>query len=385
MVGREARALVAFYFFYFCALGAFMPYWGPWLKSAGQGALAIGILTAAVQFSKVLGPNLWGWLAQGLGSAHIVPLAALLTAAGFLALELVHGNFWGLLLITLTFSFFWAATLPLVDAATLDWAERNGRAYGRIRLWGSLGFIALALGMGGLVQIWGLGVFLPGIAAFLAAAWWFSRRLPYPPRAPSQERVSLGPQLRDWRLWAFLAAGALEQASHGVYYAFFSIDAQAHGLNAGWVGLLWSWAVICEVVFFWYGERILRRFGLRRVLIHAFVLTGTRWLVIAAWPGLIPIFLIQSLHAFSYAAFHLAAVHWIFARFPMRLRSRGMALYASLVYGLGGGLGALAAGWAWGHWGSVGAFAAAGILAWLGLVGLLPALRPLKSGVAAII
>jgi len=385
MVGREARALVAFYFFYFCALGAFMPYWGPWLASVGQGALAIGILTAAVQFSKVLGPNLWGWLAQGFGSARIVPLAALLTAAGFLALELARGSFWGLLLITLAFSFFWAATLPLVDAATLDWAERHGRAYGRIRLWGSLGFIALALGMGLLVQGFGLDVFLPAIALFLVAAWWFSRSLPYPPRSPWRERASLGPQLRDWRLWAFLAAGALEQASHGVYYAFFSIDAQTHGLGAAWVGLLWAWAVLCEVLFFWFGERILARFGLRLVLLAAFFCTGARWFAIAAWPGLLAIFFVQSLHALSYGAFHLAAVHWIFARFPARLRSRGMALYASLVYGLGGGLGALAAGWAWNHWGSAGSFAAAGLLAWLGLLGLLAALRPLKSGVPAII
>jgi hypothetical protein len=85
--------------------------------------------------------------------------------------------------------------------------------------------------------------------------------------------------------------------------------------------------------------------------------------------------LVQSLHAASYAAFHLAAVHWVSERFPGALRARGMALYASMVYGLGGGMGALAAGWSWAHWGGQLTFAAAGLVALLASVFLIKGLR----------
>ncbi|MBU2823505.1 MFS transporter, partial [Acidithiobacillus ferrooxidans] len=343
---REGGWLAAFYFLYFCALGAFMPYWGPWLHAQGQSPLAIGILTAAVQFSKVLAPNLWGWLAHFWGSRRIVPWAALITAAGFLALGLAHGNFSALLLITLTFSFFWAATLPLVDATTMDWAQRCGAAYGRIRLWGSLGFIALSLGMGGLLAHWGMTAFLPGIAIFLVAAWGASRYLPYGTLPDANApRPRLSGTLRQVSLWFFLLAGLLEQASHGAYYAFYSIYAEQHGLGSAAIGMLWGFAVLCEVAFFWWGDRLIRRLGVSLVFTGAFVLTALRWGVIAWWPGLVWIILVQSLHAASYAAFHLAAVHWVSGRFPGALRARGMALYASVVYGLGGGLGALGAGW----------------------------------------
>ncbi|MBU2807178.1 MFS transporter [Acidithiobacillus ferrooxidans F221] len=374
---REGGWLAAFYFLYFCALGAFMPYWGPWLHAQGQGPLAIGILTAAVQFSKVLAPNLWGWLAHFWGSRRIVPWAALITAAGFLALGLAHGNFSALLLITLTFSFFWAATLPLVDATTMDWAQRCGAAYGRIRLWGSLGFIALSLGMGGLLAHWGMTAFLPGIAIFLVAAWGASRYLPYGTLPDTNApRPRLSGTLRQVSLWFFLLAGLLEQASHGAYYAFYSIYAEQHGLDSAAIGMLWGFAVLCEVAFFWWGDRLIRRLGVSLVFSGAFVLTALRWGVIAWWPGLVWIILVQSLHAASYAAFHLAAVHWVSGRFPGALRARGMALYASVVYGLGGGLGALGAGWTWAHWGGQNTFAAASALALFGGVFLIQALRP---------
>ncbi|MCE5360911.1 MAG: MFS transporter, partial [Acidithiobacillus sp.] len=79
----EGEALVAYYFLYFCALGAFMPYWGPWLQARGQDALAIGILTAAVQFSKVLAPNVWGWLLHYLPARRLIPAAGVSTLLSF--------------------------------------------------------------------------------------------------------------------------------------------------------------------------------------------------------------------------------------------------------------------------------------------------------------
>lgn len=376
---HEGQALVAFYFFYFCALGAFMPYWGPWLRSVGQDALAIGLLTAAVQFSKVLAPNVWGWLLHHTSMRWLIRGGGLAAALSFLLLFWAEGYFWALLLITLLFSFFWAATLPLVDNISMAWAERQGRRYGRIRLWGSIGFIVLSLGMGILVSLWGLRSFLPGIAVFLFLTWWVSRFLPFasdPQSTTEQKLPAFLPELRDFRLWFFLAAGILEQASHGVYYAFYSIYVEAHGHNSSTVGLLWALAVVAEVLFFWFGDRILHRWGTMTVFVSAFLLTALRWVVIALWPGFVWIVLVQTLHAASYAAFHLAAIHWVFARFPQALRARGMALYASLVYGLGGGIGALAAGWAWSQIGGSATFLAAGILAALATLLLLGMFRP---------
>lgn len=374
---RQGRWLALYYALYFSALGAFMPYWGPYLQQQGQTALEIGILTATIQATKVLAPNIWGLMAQRWGLGRIVPGAALATALGFLALLWAH-DFFSIFLITIGFSFFWAATLPLVDITTLEWAERRGAAYGRIRLWGSIGFILLALGMGWLIARWGMAVFLPVVVVFLLAAWWSSRYLPFaaagaPPAAP---RPALRRELRRGDLLFFLAACALEQASHGPYYAFYSIYVGDHGLGSAAVGLLWGFAVLCEVLFFALGERIIRRVGLHLVLYASFLLTALRWTVIGLWPDLSWIIAVQTLHAASYGAFHLAAVHWVYQRFPALLRARGQALYASAAYGLGGALGALGSGWAWQELGGPGTFYAAAALSLLGTLLLVAALRP---------
>lgn len=374
---RQGRWLALYYALYFSALGAFMPYWGPYLQQQGQTALEIGVLTATIQATKVLAPNIWGLMAVRWGLGRVVPGAALATALGFLALIWAH-DFFTIFLITIGFSFFWAATLPLVDITTLEWAERNGAAYGRIRLWGSIGFILLALGMGWLIARYGMPVFLPVIVVFLLAAWWSSRYLPF--AAGGAAIVAQRPALRHelWRrdLLFFLAACVLEQASHGPYYAFYSIYIGDHGLGSTAVGLLWGFAVLCEVLFFAMGERIIQRLGLNRVLYASFLLTALRWAVIGLWPDLSWIIAVQTLHAASYGAFHLAAVHWVYQRFPALLRARGQALYASLAYGLGGALGALGGGWAWQRMGGPGTFYAAAALSLLGTVLLVAALRP---------
>ncbi|MEL5849511.1 MAG: MFS transporter [Candidatus Igneacidithiobacillus chanchocoensis] len=379
----EGEALVAYYFVYFCALGAFMPYWGPWLKAQGQDALAIGILTAAVQFSKVFAPNVWGWLLHSLPARRLIPAAGVATLLSFSLLFFAGDHFALLLLVTVLFAFFWAAALPLVDTFSMAWAERHGRRYGRIRLWGSIGFIALSLGMGALVAQWGLQSFLPTITVFLLVVVVASRYLPLQDHHPQQAGQGQGaflPALRDSRLWFFLAAGILEQSSHGVYNAFYSIYVEQHGHGSFSVGVLWALAVCTEVLFFWFGERILARWGIALCFSLAFVLTALRWIVIAWWPGFVWIVLVQTLHAASYAAFHLAAIHWVFTRFSPALRARGIALYASLVYGLGGGLGSLGAGWAWSHWGGSGAFLAAGIVsAGAGFL-LFGMFRPTRAG-----
>ena len=373
---RQGRWLALYYALYFSALGAFMPYWGPYLQQQGLTALEIGILTATIQATKVLAPNIWGLMAVRWGLGRIVPGAALATALGFLALLWAH-DFFSIFLITIAFSFFWAATLPLVDITTMEWAERSGAAYGRIRLWGSIGFILLALGMGWLIARGGMAVFLPVIVVFLLAAWWSSRYLPFAAggTATAVPPAALRNELRGDLLF-FFAACILEQASHGPYYAFYSIYVGDHGQSSMAVGLLWGFAVLCEVLFFAVGEGVIRRLGLKTVLYASFLLTALRWGVIGLWPDLPWIVAVQSLHAASYGAFHLAAVHWVYQRFPTSLRARGLALYASAAYGLGGAMGALAGGWAWQKLGGPETFYAAAALSLLGTVLLLAALRP---------
>ena len=60
--------LSAFYFLYFGLLGTLVPYWSLYLKDLGFSATTIGLLMAVPHLTKVVAPNLWGWLADRSGA-----------------------------------------------------------------------------------------------------------------------------------------------------------------------------------------------------------------------------------------------------------------------------------------------------------------------------
>ncbi len=144
--------LSAFYFFYFAYLGAFAPFFALYLNHIGMSAVEIGMLMALPQLTRILAPHLWGWLADHSGKRMQVVrwsgLAGTLVFMGVFAGE----SFALLCVVLFVMMFFWSAALPLVEATTLSHLGDETARYGRIRVWGSLGFIAAVVAVGYLLD-----------------------------------------------------------------------------------------------------------------------------------------------------------------------------------------------------------------------------------------
>ena len=144
--------LSGFYLAYFGFVGAFTPFWSLYLKSLAFSAFQIAILMSLFQVARIFSPSLWGWLADHLG--HRVRIIQWLAGLSLLAYA---GVFFGtsfawLFAVMLALSFFWSASLPLIEAVTLGHLGDRFDRYGRIRLWGSIGFIAAVIGLGYLLD-----------------------------------------------------------------------------------------------------------------------------------------------------------------------------------------------------------------------------------------
>ena len=140
--------LSGFYFFYFAFVGAMAPYWGLYLRSLEFSALQIGVLMSLLQVMRIFAPNIWGHIADHTGRrAGIVRAAAMVCLVTYLGVFLGTGFWWLFLVMSLT-SFFWSAPLPLVEAITLTHLKERSDLYGKIRLWGSIGFILVVVGLG---------------------------------------------------------------------------------------------------------------------------------------------------------------------------------------------------------------------------------------------
>jgi len=362
--------LSGFYFFYFAALGALVPFWGLYLQDQGFSAVAIGQLMAILMGTKVVAPNVWGWIGDRIDSRMpIVRLASLLSAVIFTGIFFTEG-FWWFALVMALFSFFWNASLPQMEVVTFNHLGTRMRRYATIRLWGSVGFIAAVLALGAVVGETGTGVVPQVVMVIYVGIWLSSLAVPDRKRPHSdQPSVSVLGLITRPEIAAYLAACFLMQASHGAYYAFYSIHLTEAGYSSTAVGALWAWGVTAEVLLFLRMHWLLERFGARLVLLASLSLAALRWLLIGSFVDILWVqILAQALHAATFGAFHASAIHLVHHYFTGRTQGRGQALYNSLSFGAGGAVGSLTAGVLWTSAGpaiTYGLSAAAAALAWL--------------------
>ncbi len=341
--------LSGFYLFYFAALGALVPYWNLYLKSLDFSVTEIGQLTAILMATKIVAPNVWGWIADHTGRRIAIVRVACLLAAVTFAGVFAGTGYWWLALVMSVFSFFWNASLPQFEATTMNHLGSETRRYSRIRLWGSVGFILTVAGLGALLDHYGAGM-LPGILLALFFAIWLSS-LAVPESAAGHlklEQESLRQVIRRPMVVSFFGVCFLMQASHGPYYTFFTIYLENFGYSRTLIGQLWALGVIAEIGIFLLMPRLLPRFGARQLLLIAAGLTSLRWLVIAVFPGHVSLIgLAQTLHAVSFGLYHAVSIYLVHLLFIGSHQGRGQALYSSLSFGAGGAAGSLASGYLW--------------------------------------
>ena len=369
--------LSGFYLVYFASLGALMPYWGIYLQAQGFGPRQIGELMAVIMLTKVVAPNLWGWLADRSGRRMgIVRLASLLSWLAFAGV-LVSSGYWWLMAVMAAFSFFWNASLPQFEATTMNYLGERHHRYSLIRLWGSLGFIVAVAATGELLDRYPTDLLPPLLLLLFATIWLVSLTVPEaPPHHINHAALPLRRLLRRPPVIALLGVSFLLQFSHGPYYAFFSIYLEQHGYPLGSIGQLWAVGVVAEVLLFLLVGRLLRRYGARLLWSVALLLTALRWSLTALYPEYQWLMIaVQCLHAASFGVSHAVAIHLVHRFFTGPHQGRGQAIYSSVSFGAGGALGSFTAGWLWAIPGgdsltyAVAAVAAlvAAVWAWLGL------------------
>ena len=370
--------LSSFYFFYFATIGTLIPYWGLYLQSQGYSVQQIAIVFALIMATKIVSPNLWGWIADQTGQRmRIIRIASFLSMIVFLGVFVSLDYHW-VIFIMLLFSFFWNANLPQFEAVTLMHLDKDTRRYSSIRLWGSCGFVLLVMVLGVVFDRYGLEAFPIIFSALLLCIWICS----YLVADKSSQLKDISPVdfmaiLRRPQVLLFLFVCLLLQMSHGPYYAFYSIYLEQHDYSRVLIGELWALGVIAEILIFLLMYQIMQKWGVRLLLIVSLLLTGIRWLMIGYFVDSLPLLIVaQCFHAASFGVFHAVAIHLIHHYFPDSAQGRGQALYSSLSFGLGGAIGAIYSGYTWESLGAEATFEVAALIAFIAMVLMIVFFRP---------
>jgi PPP family 3-phenylpropionic acid transporter len=370
MAALPYRRLAGFYFFYFAYLGAFAPFFSLYLDGVGMSAVEIGVLMSLPGLSRIVAPQLWGWLAdRGTSRLRVARLAGIAGTIAWLGV-FAGTHFAWLFAVLLAMTFFWSAALPLVEATTLSHlGEETGR-YGRVRVWGSLGFVAAVVGVGYALDYWSTKAVLWIVLGLMGGMLGFCWAVPDARVAPhASDDLHIGHILKRPEVIALISACALMSAAHGPYYTFYTIHLVDHGYSKSLSGWLWALGVICEIGIFFWMSHLYRAFSARQILIASFALAAARFLIIG-WvaDSIAALLLAQTLHAASFGSFHAAAIGVVHRFFPGRHQARGQAIYGSLAYGVGGAIGSLASGYAWESLGAALTFSAASACALAGML-----------------
>lgn len=346
--------LSSYYLFYYAALGAFTPYWSLFLTSRGMSVTAISVMMGLWYATRIVAPSTWTSIAAA--SPHPIRwlrIGSVLTLLTFCAFLLPLPQPW-MYPAMIVFCFFYNAVMPQFESITLTHLGNDSHRYGLIRVWGSLGFIAVVMGFGWLIEgsdgssradllPW---LMLPLFVLLVASS--FANRYARNFHKADGDASGFWQIVRKPAVLAFFLAAFMEQLSFGPYYTFFSVYMDQFGYATSTLGLLWTVGVVVEVGVFFTIGRFFRRYDASWMLLIALISSAIRWTVTALFPQHLAVMLVvQTAHALGFAAFFAAAMQMLATYFPGRLNGHGQGLLYGFSSGVGGVLGALIAGQLW--------------------------------------
>jgi MFS transporter, PPP family, 3-phenylpropionic acid transporter len=336
---------------YFAHIGFFNPYLPLWLKDMGYGIFAISVFTSIQAATRLFAPYGWGWLSDHTGErVKLLRYGATVALICSLGLWFDLGYLWlgAVLLVMFTHT---SAMMPMSEAAMAHLVSQGGsfdaKRYGRVRLFGSLGFLVTVLITGVWFEKFGMKHFpawtILTLLAVVLSVW----MLPNLKESivAHEEKVNVMPILRQAPVQWFFASLFFHVLSHIGIYVFFSLYLDSLGYSKATIGVLWAISVVVEIFWFYNQSRWLPKFSLSVWMMLCATIMVLRMGITASSAAIFSLLVFaQMLHAFTFATHHTVCIAMLSHHFPGRLRGRGQALYTVIGYGSTGVLGGVLGG-----------------------------------------
>ena len=364
--------LAGFYFFYYSIVGTFMPYWSLYLQDQGFDYSEIGVLSSIAIITRFFAPFIWGWVADKSGKRMLlVRIATWMEATIWFLIFIIPNNFQSVAFLMLVFSFFQNAILAQFEGVTLFWlGEQRSELYGKVRKWGSIGFIVGVFAIGAILEIVPISM-LPILLlciAFTAFIWSFTVQEPTAAPKAQKQLSPLWPVLKTPVVACLFCIEFVMLFAQAPFYSFYSNYLKNSGFSTTAIGTLWSVGVIAEIIMFAFANVFFKHFSWRMLALMCLIMTGFRFILAGVFPDVFMVqFFSQTMHAFSFGLFHLLAMRIIFANFDAGQQGRAQALYSTM-WGLGVASGSILAGQYWEIIGAPTIFIIAGVSTLFGLL-----------------
>ncbi|MCB4783592.1 MAG: MFS transporter [Sulfurovum sp.] len=336
-----ALFLSAFYLFYFAMVGVYIVFMPKVLIDLGYSEAEVGIIYAAAPFMRFLLPFIFKYFITL--TSKVYRGALLISFLATLLFWITINTFWLYLGASLIFGGAMGISLPYVETIALAILSKSH--YGKVRLWGSLGFMGIALWLGKVLETPFETLYYLSAMAFLSMLFGILL-IKYDKTTYTSTAEDAYFSLSKY--WAFWISIFLMQVGFGGFYNFFTIYETSHGISLEMTSWMWSFGVICEIIMLYFQGPLLQR-NLLNILQFATLITVGRWLMLYLFPGSIMLtFASQSLHAVSFALYHTVAITYVFSLYSQKKLAQ--QFFLGIAFGLGGSVGAVLSGQVYGKY-----------------------------------
>lgn len=322
----------------FACSGVGLPYGPVWFADRGLSLVEIGYLSALGSLAKLVASGPFGNISDRLRRPGLmVGIAVSVSLMGHVG-YLLSGAFWHYAFFAFLIGMFYPGAIGVLEGTAARQSAMGLFDYGRVRLWGSVAFMATSLIVGAALRWFEPWIIMPVLIGLFSLALMVCGAAPVRHTGESPPRASI------WRhgasilkapgvAWVFLAAGCI-QNSHMMYYSYAVLHWRAGGVDPTLTGLFWGLAIVGEIGLLMVAGGWLQRFAPGWLMLAGGLTAALRWSVMAVTVDPWAMTICQLLHGPTFALTHLATMRWFGLRAPSGLAATTQGLFMALPMGL---------------------------------------------------
>lgn len=334
----------AFYFIYFCAL-TFSPYQVLYFQSLGFSGTEAGLLLALLPLANLVASPFWTGLADIRHQHRNILFVTLLFSILLSALVPLFNSYLGLVLVLSLMAFFSAPHIPLADSATIHMLGDRKDLFGRVRIWGTIGWALSAILAGVVLQNLGLRWVFWGFAIVLSVNLVIPWKLDFPNTVSSASfRHGLHQLLTDRKWILFLLMVLMISIGGNIHNYYLSLLFEDLQAPKSTLGIALTLATFFELPVMFFGGFLLKKLTSKGMLFIILAATGVRSLVYFMAGSTAVLMAAQLLHGFTFPALVLAGVSYASENAPPGLSATAQGVFGAVFMGVGAATASLLGG-----------------------------------------
>jgi MFS transporter, PPP family, 3-phenylpropionic acid transporter len=359
----------SFYFLYFAAFSALMPFFVLFYQRLGFSGAQIGLLTGIPPLITLVAAPFWTGVADAKQWHKLVMGVGIVIAVLSVFLLPTFTSFAAILFLIILFNIFLSPVASLADSATINMLGEERAMYGRIRLGGPIRRRLFAPIAGAMVQNYGLKLAFWSFSAIMLINFFVSQRFVHGSHEentskPGGLRVLL--TNRRWINFLFIAfLGGLGTFAVNAYLFPYMAELGAKETTMGFALTI---ATLTEMPIFFFGDRLVKRFTNYGLFLLALVMVAIRSLLLAVVSTPFMVLALQAFGGMIFPAMWLAGVSYADENAPAGLKSSAQGLFGAVSFGVGSAVGGFIGGLLLESIGGRGMFLVFGIIVLVGLV-----------------